>query len=52
MTETTKTTRTAEEITTDIIEYFEKNGDIFTDCIEELDSNNGYLGHSRYYSKQ
>ena len=50
MTETTKRTRTAEEITADIIEYFEKNGDIFTDCIEELDSYNGYLGDSRYYS--
>lgn len=50
MTETTKRTRTAEEITADIIEYFEKNGDIFTDCIEELDSYNGYLGDSHYYS--
>lgn len=50
MTETTKRTRTAEEITADIIEYFEKNGDIFTDCIEELDSYNGYLGDNRYYS--
>lgn len=50
MTETTKRTRTAEEITADIIEYFEKNGDIFADCIEELDSYNGYLGDDRYYS--
>lgn len=50
MTETTKRTRTAEEITAAIIEYFEENGDIFTDCIEELDSYNGYLGDSRYYS--
>lgn len=49
MTETTKRTRTAEEITADIIEYFEKNGDIFADCIEELDSYNGYLGDNRYY---
>lgn len=50
MTETTKRTRTAEEITADIIEYFKENGDIFADCIEELDSYNGYLGDSRYYS--
>lgn len=50
MTETTKRTRTPEEITADIIAYFEKNEDIFTDCMEELDGYNGYLGDSRYYS--
>lgn len=50
MKETTKRTRTAEEITADIIEYFKENGDIFTDCIEELDGYNGYLGDDRYYS--
>ena len=49
MNETTKT-RTLEEITADIIEYFENNEDIFNDCIEELDSYNGYLGDYRYYS--
>lgn len=49
MNETTKT-RTTEEITADIIEYFENNEDIFNDCIEELDSYNGYLGDDRYYS--
>ena len=49
MNETTKT-RTPEEITADIIEYFENNEDIFNDCIEELDSYNGYLGDYRYYS--
>ena len=49
MNETTKT-RTTEEITADIIEYFENNEDIFNDCIEELDSYNGYLGDYRYYS--
>lgn len=48
--ETETTTRTPEEVTAAIIEYFEKNGDIFTDCIEELDSYNGYLGDDRYYS--
>lgn len=46
--ETTK--RTAKEVTTDIIEFFENNEDIFNDCIEELDSYNGYLGDDRYYS--
>lgn len=33
-----------------IIAYFEENNDIFNDCIEELDSYNGYLGDNRYYS--
>lgn len=46
--ETTK--RTTEEITADIIKYFENNEDIFNDCIEELDSYNGYLSDDRYYS--
>ena len=45
--ETTK--RTTEEITADIIEYFENNEDVFNDCMEELDSYNGYLGDDRYY---
>lgn len=49
MNETTKT-RTPEEITADIIEYFENNEDVFNDCMEELDSYNGYLGDDRYYS--
>lgn len=49
MNETTKT-RTPEEITADIIEFFKNNDDIFTECIEELDSYNGYLGDDRYYS--
>ena len=49
MNETTKT-RTPEEITADIIEYFENNEDIFNDCMEELDSYNGYLSDDRYYS--
>ena len=44
-----KTTRTTEEITREIIEYFKNNEDIFNDCIEELDSYNGYLGDNRYY---
>ena len=49
MNETTKT-RTTEEIAADIIEYFKNNEDIFNDCMEELDSYNGYLGDDRYYS--
>ena len=32
-----------------IIEYFEENESIFNNCIEELDSYNGYLGDDRYY---
>ena len=48
MNETTRT-RTPEEITADIIEYFENNDDVFNDCMEELDSYNGYLGDDRYY---
>lgn len=50
MTETTNRTRTAEEITADIIAYFENNEDAFNDCMEELDGCNGYLGDNRYYS--
>lgn len=49
MNETTKT-RTPEEITTDIIEFFENNEDIYNEAIEELDSYNGYLGDDRYFS--
>ena len=32
-----------------IIDYFKENEDVFDDCIEELDSYNGYLTDSRYY---
>lgn len=32
-----------------IIAYFEENEDVFAECIEELDSYNGYLGDDRYY---
>ena len=32
-----------------IITFFEENDDLFTDCIEELDSYNGYLNDDRYY---
>lgn len=50
MTETTKRTRTTEEITADIIAYFENNENVFNDCMEELDGYNRYLGDNRYYS--
>lgn len=32
-----------------IVEWFAENEDVFNDCIEELDSYNGYLGDDRYY---
>ena len=35
-----------------IIAYFEENPDTFNDCIEELDSYNGYLGDDRYYEME
>lgn len=47
---TTTETKTTEQITKEIIAYFEENEDVFNDCIEELDSYNGYLGDDRYYS--
>lgn len=43
---TTKTT--AEKI----IEFFENNDELFNDCMEELDSYNGYLGDGRYYEME
>lgn len=44
------TTRTAEEITADIIAYFKDNEEEYNRAIEELDSYNGYLNDDRYYS--
>lgn len=35
-----------------IIEYFTENDEIFTRCIEELDSYNGYLNDDRYYEME
>ena len=32
-----------------IIEFFNDHEELFNDCIEELDSYNGYLGDDRYY---
>lgn len=42
--------RTAEEVTADIIAFFQEHDDIYNDAIEELDCYNGYLGDDRYYS--
>ena len=39
-----------ERVIEKIVEYFKENEDIFNDCIEDLDSYNGYLGDDRYYS--
>lgn len=35
-----------------IIAYFEKNEEIYNQCIEELDSYNGYLGDDHYYEME
>lgn len=45
-----KNTRTAEEITREIIAYFKEHEDIYNEAAEELDAYNGYLGDDRYYS--
>lgn len=44
-----KTTKARAEIIESIIEYFRENESLFNDCMEELDSYNGYLGDDRYY---
>ena len=44
------TKRTAEEVTADIIAFFQEHEGIYNDAIEELDGYNGYLGDDRYYS--
>ena len=44
--------RTKEAVIADIIQYFRKNEDVCNDCMEELDSYNGYLGDDRYYSME
>ena len=40
------------ETTKKIIAYFEENEELFDECIEELDSYNGYLGDDRYYEME
>ena len=48
--ENTKTAkRTAEDVINDILTYFKDNPETFNNCIEELDSYNGYLNDDRYY---
>ena len=42
--------RTKEAIYSDIINFFEENTDVFNECIEQLDSWNGYLNDDHYYS--
>ena len=49
-TTTKNETRTAEEVTADIIAFFKDNEDIFNEAIEELDAYNGYLGDDRYFT--
>lgn len=44
--------RTKEDIIADIIQYFKENEDVFNDCMEDLDSYNGYLGDDRYYDME
>lgn len=48
--EAEKAIRTAEEVTADIIEFFENNEDVYNEAIEGLDGYNGYLGDNRYFS--
>ena len=38
-----------QEIINQIIAWFEENESAWNDCIEELDSYDGYLGDDRYY---
>lgn len=47
---TTNTNTKREAAIAAIIEYFNNNGDVFNECMEQLDSYNGYLGDDRYYS--
>ena len=42
------TTTKRDQAIADIIAFFEEHEDIYNDCIEELDSYNGYLGDDRY----
>ena len=41
--------RTRQEVIDDIIVLFDMDEDLFADCIEDLDSYNGWLGDDRYY---
>lgn len=42
----------SQETINKILAYFRENEDVFNQCIEELDSYNGYLGDNRYYDME
>lgn len=44
--------RDRQAIVESILEYFRENEDVFNECIEELDSYNGYLGDDIYYQME
>lgn len=44
--------RTREQIIDDIISFFADNDDALTECIEDLDTYNGYLDDDRYYDME
>lgn len=44
--------RTREQIAADIMGFFEDNESAFIECIEDLDSCNGYLGDDRYHEME
>lgn len=44
--------RTREQIAADIMGFFEDNESALVECIEDLDSYNGYLGDDRYYEME
>ena len=44
-----KSIRDYDKAVENILDYFKENEEVFNDCIEELDSYNGYLGDDRYY---
>lgn len=44
--------KTKNEIINEIINYFKENESVFNECIEELDSWNGFLGDRRCYNME
>lgn len=46
---TNTNTKTVAEIMETIINYFDKNEEVFNQAIEQLDWYNGYLGDDKYY---
>ena len=48
--ETNKQTR--DEILDSIVDYFEYNKELFTECVEALDSENGFLGDDKFYEME